>query len=94
MQYARVSIYGADDLDELLAGFESVTDDLKQIDGFSHAYFMADRNHKRAISITFWDSEDALNASSRQADELRKRGTAPAGASVDSVEAFEVALTV
>jgi heme-degrading monooxygenase HmoA len=94
MQYARVSLYSADDSDALLAGFESVTDELKQIDGFSHAYFMVDRKHKRGISVTFWDDEDALNASSQRADELRQRGTSPAGASVESVESFEVGLTV
>jgi hypothetical protein len=93
MQYARVSIYTTDHLDALVAGSRSVTDELRQVDGFSHAYLLVDRDHKRAISITFWDDEHALNASSRRADELRERGAGPAAASVDPVETFEVFLT-
>jgi heme-degrading monooxygenase HmoA len=93
MQYARVSVYGADDTDALVAGFESVTAELKQVDGFSHAYFMVNPNNRRGISITFWDDEDALRESSSRADELRQRGAGHASASVVSVDTFEVRLT-
>jgi heme-degrading monooxygenase HmoA len=94
MQYARVSTYSSDDPDALMAGFEGVTDELKQVAGFSHAYFLIDPNHKRGISITFWDDEAALNESSRTADELRERGAGEGRASIDSVESFQVRLTV
>jgi len=77
-----------------MEGFKSVTDALEQIDGFSHAYFMVDRNSGKAISITIWDNEDALNASVSKADALRKQATQPSGATIDSVEHYEIPLTV
>jgi hypothetical protein len=93
MQYARLSMYSGDDPDALMAGFEAVTDELKQVDGFSHAYFMIDPDHKRGVSITFWESKSALEESAQKADELRQRGAGQGGASIDSVESFEVRLT-
>jgi hypothetical protein len=44
-------------------GFRSVTDSLVGIDGFSHAYFMVDRDSGRAMWITILDSEEALTGS-------------------------------
>ena len=59
--FARVSTYRAADADKLLEGFQSVTDPLEQIDGFSHAYFLVDRASCKALSITMWESEQALS---------------------------------
>ena len=92
--HARVSTYQATDSDKLVAGFRSVTDALEQVDGFSHAYFMVDRDSGKAMSITIWENEDALNASVSKADELRKRGTEPSGTTVESVQHYEIPLTV
>jgi heme-degrading monooxygenase HmoA len=91
--HARVSTYTTDDVDRLLEGFESVTDELEHVDGFSHAYFLLDREGGKAISITIWETEGALTASKSKADELRKRGTEPSGASIDSVEHYEISHT-
>jgi len=44
--------------------------------------------------VTIWESEDALNASVAKADELRKQGTQPSGTTVQSVEHYEIPLTV
>jgi heme-degrading monooxygenase HmoA len=92
--HARVSTYHGSDADQAIEGFKSVTDALEQIDGFSHAYFMVDRKSGKAISITIWDNEDALNASVSKADALRKQATQPSGATIDSVEHYEIPLTV
>jgi heme-degrading monooxygenase HmoA len=92
--HARVSSYQASDPERLVEGFRSVTDSLEGIDGFSHAYFMVDHASGKAMSITIWDSEDALNASMSQADELRKRGTAASGTAIQSVQHYEIPLTV
>lgn len=92
--HARVSTYQADDADRLIEGFESVSAQLEQVEGFSHAYFMVDRETGKAVSVTIWDSEEALTASSRKADELRRQGTEPSGASVNSVEHYEISHTV
>jgi heme-degrading monooxygenase HmoA len=88
--HARVSTYETDDPEGLIAGFQSVTSQLEQVDGFSHGYFLVDDATGRAVSITIWDSEDALNASSSAADELRARGTSPSGSHVLSVDSYEI----
>ena len=92
--FARVSTYRAGDADKLLEGFEGVTSALEQIDGFSHAYFLVDRGSGKAMSMTVWDSDEALSASAAKADELRKQGTEAGGGSIESVEHYEIGLTV
>jgi heme-degrading monooxygenase HmoA len=91
--FARVSTYSGD-ADRLLEGFSAVSEPLEAIDGFSHAYFMVDRENGKGISITIWDSEEALLASVAKADELRRRGAEAGGAQIESVQHYEIGLTV
>jgi heme-degrading monooxygenase HmoA len=91
--HARVSTYRGEG-DRLAEGFEGVTGALTAVDGFSHAYFMVDRESGKGISITFWDSEDALHASAAKADELRKQGAEASGSQIETVQHYEVRLTV
>jgi heme-degrading monooxygenase HmoA len=92
--HARVSSYQTSDPQKLVDGFRSVTVALEQLDGFSHAYFMVDPDSGRAMSITIWESEEALQASVAKADELRRQGTEPSGTSIDSVQHYEIPLTI
>ena len=95
--FARVSTYrtgAGGDADQMLEGFESVAEPLEQIDGFSHAYFLVDRASDKAMSITIWESEQALSASVAGADEMRKRGAEIGGGSIESVEHYEIGLMV
>jgi hypothetical protein len=92
--FARVSTYRAADADKLLGGFQSVTGPLEQMDGFSHALFLVDRSSGKALSITMWESEQALSASVAKADELRKQGIEVGGGSIESVEHYEIGLTL
>ena len=92
--FARVSTFQAGDTDKLVEGFKSVVDPLEQMQGFSHAYFLVDRASGRAMGITLWDSEQALSDSAAKADELRKRGSEAGGGTIESVQHFEVGLTV
>ncbi len=91
--FARVSTYTGEP-DELVRGFESARGDLQQIDGFSNAYFCVDRASGKGLTITLWDDEKALEASAERARQLRTRATQPSGATVESVQQYEVALTV
>ena len=90
--FARVSRYHGD-ADLLEQGFSSVTSELEQLDGFAKAYFLLDRTHGTAMSITLWHSAEALKASAQRAHEMRTRATDQADASTESVESFEVPLT-
>lgn len=92
--HARVSTYQGQDPDRLVQGFQGITDDLEKVPGFSHAYFGVDRESGKAISITVWDSEQALDDSVSAADELRRRGTETSGTQIESVQHYEIALTI
>lgn len=91
--HARVSTYEGQ-ADELVKGFESVTGPLEDLDGFSKAYFLVDRASGKGMSMTLWASEDALDASVERANQMREKATEQAGATIQSVDHFEVALTV
>jgi heme-degrading monooxygenase HmoA len=90
--HARLSTYTGQ-ANELTEGFQRQTDPLEQIEGFSGAYFGVSESGK-AFSLTLWDSEDALEKSAERAKELRADATDPSGAQIESVEHFEIAITV
>ena len=91
--YARVSTYRGD-ADEFVRGFGSVTAPLQQMDGFAGAYVLVDRAGGRAMTVTLWESEQALRASDEQADRLREDATQRAGGSIESVDGYEVAMVL
>ena len=90
--HARVSTYSGE-AEGLLEGFQAATGPLEQIEGFEKAFFLVDRGNDKAISITIWESEEALLGSAARADELRKGAVQPSGSTIESVEHYEIALT-
>ena len=90
--HARVSTYDGD-ADQLVQGFDAVRAGLDELDGFSKAYFLVDRAGRRGMSITLWESEDALNTSAERASRMREEASGQAGATIQSVDHYEVALT-
>lgn len=64
------------------------------MDGFAYAHFLVDRASGKGMSITVWESEQALTDSVAKANELRERGSETGGASIESVEHYEIGLTV
>lgn len=91
--HARVSTYRSEDADQLVTGFEAVREELEHMDGFSHAYFLVDKQSGKGISMTLWHTEEALEASVARADELRKKGTEIGRGSTESVQHYEVRMT-
>ena len=91
--FARVSAYHADeDNQKLLGAFQETIGPLQQVEGFSHAYFLVDADTGRAVSMTIWESENAMQASEAGGEERRRRRSEISGASVDSVDHYEVGL--
>ena len=90
--HARISTYTGE-AEALSEGFRSATQSLESIPGFSHGYFLVDRANNKGTSITIWESEDALRASSSRAEELRKGAADSAGGTVESVENYEIVFT-
>jgi heme-degrading monooxygenase HmoA len=91
--FARVTTYHADeDTDRLLEGFKATIGSLQLVDGFSHGYFMIEPNTSAAISMTVWDSEEAMMASAESAEERRQQRVETGVASVVSVDTYEIGL--
>jgi heme-degrading monooxygenase HmoA len=90
--FARVSRYRGDAA-ALREGFEAVTPELEAVEGFAKAFFLTDGEHSRAMSITLWESAEALKASAERAHRMRTQATEPSDATIESVESYEVVLT-
>jgi heme-degrading monooxygenase HmoA len=90
--FARVSTYQGG-TERLLEGFRRTTEPLAQLEGFERAYFLTDPEAGRALTITVWESQAALEASADWASKAREHAAHDSGAVVESVRSYEVALT-
>jgi heme-degrading monooxygenase HmoA len=92
--FARISSYQlpADQADQAVQAFNTAINPLRQLDGAKGAYFLLDRSSGKALTITLWQSEEALGASEEAANKLRSDAAGSAGGTVQSVERYEVAL--
>jgi heme-degrading monooxygenase HmoA len=91
--FARVSAYHADeDTDRLLESFQDTIGPLQQVEGFSHAYFLVDRDTGNAVALTIWESEDAMAASEAGGEERRRHRSEAGAATVESVDHYHVSL--
>ena len=94
--HARVStIQGStDQIDE---GVDKLRDTtlpaVKQIDGFKGIVTLIDRQTGKGLTVTLWESEEALRASEEEANRLRREAADGLGATGEpTVERYEVAL--
>jgi heme-degrading monooxygenase HmoA len=69
-----------------------VTGKLEQMEGFSPAYFLTNRERSRAISTTRWETGQGLDASAERARQMRT-ATEPADATIESVQSYGAMLT-
>ena len=91
--FARVTRYHADeDTNQLLEGFQETIGALQIVAGFSHGYFMVDPKTSEAASMTVWESEEAMTASTESAEERRRQRTESGHGSVVSVDTYEIGL--
>lgn len=94
--FARVSAYqgSAEQIDKGLAhARENILPKVQKLGGFEGAYYLVDRDRGKAISITLWRSERAMQASEEETDRLRGESAQAAGATVEGVERYEVAIS-
>jgi heme-degrading monooxygenase HmoA len=88
---ARVSSYefAPDKIDEAVGRFR---DAMGELDAMQEGVVLVDRSSGRAMTITYWQSEEAAAESREVANRVRSDATERASGSVTSVEEFEVAL--
>ena len=63
---------------------------LEEMDGFCSASLMVDRAAGRAVGTVAFDSKEAMEASRRDAQDIREKVSTEVGAEVDKVEEFEM----
>ena len=72
---------------------EQVIPAAKKMTGFKGAYLLVDRKSGKEVSITLWDTEKNLQASTKAADQLRAQASQTVAASKPpTVEIYEVAV--
>ena len=94
--FARVSTYQGDpgQIDQGLAyDLENILPKVNQIDGFEGLYYLVDRESGKALSMTLWESEEAMRASEEEANQLRTESAESASATVEDVQRYEVAIS-
>jgi heme-degrading monooxygenase HmoA len=64
---------------------------LREVPGFDGVLSLVDRTSGRSLTITLWDSEEALRTSEEKANELRSQAAGELGATKPpQVERYEV----
>jgi len=94
--YARVTtIQGPpESVDEsITVTREKAIPQARQIPGFKGALTLVDRTSGKGLTVTLWESEDALRTSDEAANKIRSDAVAAiSGAKVVSVDRYEVAI--
>ena len=92
--YSRVARYRIpeDKLDDAVESFEDAFRKLGGLGGVRGAYFLIDRDNCTALTVTFWESRAALEASEVTASRLRSQAMGPLDGEVVAVDRCEVAL--
>ena len=91
--HARVSFYDAQTrADDAIKAFEQVTGPIEEMEGNRGGMLLIDRGSGKAITITFWDTEEDLNTSVARANQLRQQAADSGGLTVRSVEHYEVGM--
>ena len=71
---------------------EQVLPRLQQQDGYEGFVVFSDRQSGKVIGVSFWESEQAMQASEEVGDRTRSESAEAGGATVAGVERYEVAL--
>ena len=92
--FARVSTYELEQgrASEAMAAFEPAIEGIRQLDGFVDGFFLVERDGLNAMTVTLWESLDAMERSRIAASRARSDAAHEAGATVTSSYEYEVGL--
>jgi heme-degrading monooxygenase HmoA len=90
--FARVAIYEVpeDRQGEARAAFQEAIRRIREVPGLADAYVLLGTESGRAVTITLWESREAMATSRVVASRLRSEAAAAVDGDVVSVEEFEV----
>ena len=92
--FARVSLYELDHgrASEATSAFEPAIEGIRELDGFVDGFFLVERDGLHAMTVTLWESLDAMERSRIAATRVRSEAAEEAGATVTSSSEYEVGL--
>ena len=92
--FARVARYRYPEerFDEAVEAFRAASEALRDINGNVGGYLLVDRDNSTALTVTFWESRGAMEASEVQASRLRSSAINAVEGEIDAVDRCEVAL--
>lgn len=65
---------------------------MRAMDGFNRVMVAYDPESGRSLSLTFWESEEAMRSSEEAADQIRKESAEQAGDTIVDVRRYEIVL--
>jgi heme-degrading monooxygenase HmoA len=93
--FARVATYtGTSDqvVEAIRLIRENVLPRTEQLDGYQGAYFLVDRQNGKSLTMTFWESEEAMRTSEEAANSMRSEIADALETQMVGVERYEVAV--
>ena len=92
--FARVTTYELAEgrASESITAFEPAMEHVRTLDGLVDAYFLVERDGRRAVTMTLWESLDAMERSRVAASSARSEAATEAGAAVTSTYELEVGI--
>ena len=92
--FARVSTYKEthESIAAGLARSSDVTEKVEGLPGFKGVYYLIDRDAGQSISVTLWETEQAMLDTVEQANQIRSDETEARGGQIVDVTHYEVAL--
>ena len=90
--YARMARYHIDPqrCDEAVASFGEAGAKIGALDGFQSGYLLIDTDTGEVVTLTFWESQAAVDASEMRATTARQGAVREVEGDVDSVTRFDV----
>ncbi len=91
--YARVSFYemGNASRDDAVRAFEQATGPVEEMEGNEGGMLLVSPSGDKAITVTLWESEQALRNTEAQANRVREQAAGSSGMTIREVEPYEVA---
>lgn len=92
--YARATTLRAspEQVQEGIVHYQAGIPSFREIAGNRGAFLLVDRSSGTGIGVTLWESEEAMRASRRRADDLRQQPAQESRGEIASVDEYEVAV--
>jgi heme-degrading monooxygenase HmoA len=92
--FVRLARYEVPDdrLDEAVQAFEQAARELEGIPGLTSGYVLLDTESGGIVTVTMWESRQAMDSSEVRAARLRQQAVQAVQGSVASVQCLEVAV--